>query len=60
MNLANKLTMLRVVMIPAFVMPVCCAGPVCHSQLYGLPGRVHCPQPESGDGFRKIYGSSGR
>ena len=49
MNTANKLTLLRVVMIPAFLLVL----------YLDIPGAIYGPALQSGDGFRQVHGPSG-
>ena len=72
MNLPNKLTILRMIMIPFFVVflmlpigggersPLDRPGDFCGGQPDRYSGRLYCQKRPSGDRFREIYGSPGR
>lgn len=71
MNLPNKLTILRVLMIPIFIFctaggtvwrdqQVDCRGHFYHRKPYGLSRRTHREEVQSCDQFWEIYGPFGR
>ena len=63
MNLPNKLTLLRALMVPVFVFFILFPTEnvvffrMCRV-LYGFFGWVYCEEGTFGDEFRKVYGSA--
>ena len=60
MNLPNKLTVLRIIMVPFFVFFMLTDVGGAANKSYGYAGRKDCKKVQSCNEFRKIYGSFGR